>query len=155
MNIHSGAVCWICLEGGPDEKGKPIVRDCACRGNDAGFAHTSCIIKYAEQKCLQAVDAEGFLAPWGKCPNCDQSYQNELLIQLSDAFVSYAKRKYEYPGNHLPDKIKVMEALRHQIQSNRSGMLGKETRSAVITVRRTIQNLIHKLLKMVDQTKKN
>ena len=56
MNVHSGAVCWICLDGGVDDMGKPIVRDCACRGSDAGFAHASCIIKYAKQKSEHAVD---------------------------------------------------------------------------------------------------
>ena len=81
MNISSGAAaCWICLEEGPDEKGKPLIRDCACHGNDAGFAHKSCIIKCAAQKCKLATDSDGFVIPWEKCPNCNQNYQNHLAI---------------------------------------------------------------------------
>ena len=25
--------CWVCLDGGNDEEGNPLVRDCSCRGN--------------------------------------------------------------------------------------------------------------------------
>ena len=65
--MSGAAVCWICLDGGADDTGKPLVRDCACRGNDAGFAHMACIIKYAEKKSEQAsIDTYGFLAPVGK-----------------------------------------------------------------------------------------
>lgn len=71
-------------------------------------------------------------------------------MEFSDAlFVSHAKRKYKYPRNHLTDKIKVMQALRLQIQSYRCGALAQEKKGA----RQTVQNLIHKLKKMVDQTK--
>ena len=100
--MSGAAVCWICLDGGADDTGKPIVRDCACRGNDAGFAHTSCIIKYAEKKCEQvSIDSQifEFTAPWEICPNCNQSYQNDLSVHIADAFVSFAKRSYGYPGN--------------------------------------------------------
>jgi hypothetical protein len=121
MNIHSGAVCWICLEGGgADDAGKPIVRDCACRGSDAGFAHMSCIIGYAEQKSAQATLSSELITPWKNCPICKKSYQNDLAIFLAEAFVSFAERKYDYPGNTLSDKILVMEALKLQILSIRS-----------------------------------
>ena len=72
MNNHSGAACWICLEGGADDAGKPIVRDCACRGSDAGFAHASCIVKYAEQNSAQAIQdvLDKFVMPWRFCPIC-------------------------------------------------------------------------------------
>ncbi len=50
--------CYICLDEGPDEAGKPLVRDCSCRGDTAGFAHLSCIIEYAEQKSKQAADSD-------------------------------------------------------------------------------------------------
>jgi hypothetical protein len=120
MNIHSGAaVCWICLEGGADDSGKTIARDCACRGNDAGFAHTSCIIKYAQKKSEQAINPEEFIAPWEKCPICRQDYQNDLRIQIANAFVSFTEGTYGHPGNSLVDKMRVMEALRLQIQSKK------------------------------------
>jgi hypothetical protein len=148
MNIHSGAACWICLEGGPDEKGKPIVRDCACRGNDAGFAHTSCIIKYAQKKSKQAKNRNEFSIAWEKCPNCLQCYQNDLACHLGDVFVSYSKKTYGYPGNDLDDKTKVLEALRIRIQTRKNAMDqgGKGAESEVETI-------IHELLEMVDQAK--
>ncbi len=45
-----GATCYICLDGGPDEKGKPLARDCSCRGDSNGFFHMSCFIEYAKEK---------------------------------------------------------------------------------------------------------
>ena len=56
MEFSDVASCYICLDEGPDEAGKPLVRDCSCRGDTAGFAHLSCIIEYAEQKSKQAAD---------------------------------------------------------------------------------------------------
>jgi hypothetical protein len=58
MAVPGGASCYICLDEGPDEAGKPLVRDCSCRGDTAGFAHLSCIIEYADQKSKQAADAD-------------------------------------------------------------------------------------------------
>jgi hypothetical protein len=34
----------LSLDDGLDEVGKPLVRDCSCRGDTAGFAHLSCTI---------------------------------------------------------------------------------------------------------------
>ena len=120
MNIHSGAVCWICLEGGADDAGKPIVRDCACRGSDAGFAHVSCIIKYAEQKSVQVQAEPDFLVnfdmPWKDCSICKQEYQNDLALHLAEAFVSFAERTYDYPGSYLTDKMKIMKALMNSVR---------------------------------------
>jgi hypothetical protein len=148
--MSGAAVCWICLEGGVDDTGKPIVRDCACRGDDAGFAHMSCIIKYAKKRSERAsIDTYEFLAPWETCPTCLQSYQNDLAVHIADAFVSFAEKSYGYPGNHLFEKVKVMEALRLQIGSNLSAASGREMMDA----KDKIENLIHKLLAMVDQAK--
>ena len=93
-----------------------------------GDAHRSrlclshCIIKYAQKKCEQTSieDVSEFIAPWETCPNCLQNYQNDLAVYIADAFVSFAKKEYGYPGNQLDDKMKFMEALRLQIQTNLS-----------------------------------
>jgi hypothetical protein len=50
------AVCYLCLDGGLDEAGQTLRRDCACRGTDAGFVHLSCLTGYAESKSKQARD---------------------------------------------------------------------------------------------------
>jgi E3 ubiquitin-protein ligase DOA10 len=53
--VPVGAACYFCLGEEADEEGKqPLVRDCSYRGGSAGFAHRSCLVKYAEQKCKQA-----------------------------------------------------------------------------------------------------
>jgi hypothetical protein len=58
--------------------------------------------------------------------------KNDLAVHSADAFVSFAKKTYDYPGNQLEDKTKVMLALRQQIG---------ETKDA----KDMIENLIHKL----------
>ena len=66
----------------------------SCRGDSEGFAHASCLVNYAEQKCEQAneVDCgEAFIEPWYKCNNCKQPFQGQLSIDLSYAFVSFAE----------------------------------------------------------------
>jgi len=158
-HTHSGAVCWICLEGGggtDDTTGRePLVRDCACRGSDAGFGHLSCIIKYAEQKCEQATQLFGeFVSPWAICPICKKGYQNDLAILLSEAFVTYVERTYDHPGNDLVDKVKVMEALTLQITSNRNNM-NITSPSEVISKFRMIDVLVHKLLNIVNRARED
>ena len=48
---HGEAICYLCLDDVFDEEGKPPVWGCSCRWDSAGFAHLSCLTKYAEQKC--------------------------------------------------------------------------------------------------------
>jgi E3 ubiquitin-protein ligase DOA10 len=59
--VPGGAACYFCLGEEADEEGKPLVRDCSCRGDSAGFAHFSCLTTYAEQKCKVA---DVFSEPW-------------------------------------------------------------------------------------------
>jgi hypothetical protein len=75
------AVCYLCLDGGADESGQPLRRDCACRGTDAGFVHLSCLTNYAAAKSEQARGMQEFRVPWRECPGCHQYYQNELGIE--------------------------------------------------------------------------
>jgi len=94
---HDGAVCYLCLDGGVDESGQPLRRDCACRGTDAGFVHLSCLADYAETKSKQARTMKEFVTPWIDCPSCHQEYQNELSIDIATEFVSFVRR--QYPDN--------------------------------------------------------
>lgn len=96
------AVCYICLEEeGADTKGEvenPLVRDCSCRGA-AGFAHLPCIIQYAKEKSKQANDMSpaaltAFSVPWQTCPNCKQPYKNKLSLNLTSAFILFAKEAF-------------------------------------------------------------
>jgi hypothetical protein len=71
------ASCWICLDDEADQYGKPPVRDCSCRGDDAGFSHVSCLVEYARRKSMEVDDDPmDFIVPWTNCPNCKQGYQH-------------------------------------------------------------------------------
>ena len=153
-----------------------MVRDCSCRGDGAGFAHLSCIVKYAEQKCKQTANTGGelpmhrFSEPWDDCPNCKQPFKNQLSLDLSSAFVSFAEATFGYPGNNPMDKIKVMTALRSRIAKYADVKRDNMFREAGPTTRWSQNNvdsnrnraqtteckmLFAKLLLVVDQMKKD
>jgi hypothetical protein len=80
-----------------DDAGNPTVRDCSCRGSDAGFAHISCIVEYATRKSLENrnyISIQDFQAPWFECPNCNQSYHGPLRDELSGKFKEFAENQY-------------------------------------------------------------
>ena len=108
-------IMLLCLEEGLDQMGKPLVSDCSIRGEMAGFAHLSCIGKYAKKTCKQAADGNlsAFADPWDNFSNCKQTYQNQLLLDLSSAFVSYVEECY--PGDREWDKVRVMTDLLSQV----------------------------------------
>jgi hypothetical protein len=91
------AVCYLCLDAGPDESGLPLQRDCSCRGTDAGFVHLSCLAEYAASKSKQACDMDEFCIPWIVCCSCNQTYQNQFRIDIASEFVSFVRQ--QYPGN--------------------------------------------------------
>jgi len=144
--IPDGAACYFCLGEEEDEEGKPLVRDCSCRGDSAGFAHLSCLTKYAEQKCKQASDGAviDFREPWQTCNNCKQQFQGQLSLDMASAFVSFAETTYGHPDNNKWDKMKIMESLRLKL-----------ARLSVADKPRIEKSeLVNSLLAMVDQTKK-
>ncbi len=115
MAVPNGASCYICLDEGPDAGGKSLVRDCSCRGDAMGFAHLSCIVKYAEQKSEQAAGLPppwAFAEPWRMCPNCKQPYTSKLSLDVSSSLVRFVEAAYTYPRNGEWDKMKVLAALR-------------------------------------------
>ena len=157
MAVPGGASCYICLDEGPDEAGNPLVRDCSCRGDTAGFAHLSCIVEYAEQNFQQAADSDltGFSTPWVKCNNCKQPFQNQLVLDLSSAFISFVEEAYDFSGNGMCDKVKVMDALRHKIERLIQVVCSDSPREDKGTLKVECEMLIKKLLSMIDQTKKD
>mmetsp|Transcript_24833 Transcript_24833/g.49651 ORF Transcript_24833/g.49651 Transcript_24833/m.49651 type:complete len:387 (+) Transcript_24833:115-1275(+) len=89
--------CWLCLEEGSDTSGKPLIRNCSCRGT-SGYAHISCIVHYAEHKGRQGYGSSNHnfnnVCRYFKfCPNCNQEYQNDVQCDLSKAMVSFVERK--------------------------------------------------------------
>jgi len=99
----SSPSCWICLCDEPDDDGKSPVRDCSCRGDTgAGYAHLSCLVKYAQTKSRessnnQSMSNDHFMnklfEAWQRCPNCEQKYQHQLALDLADSLVSFVKGK--------------------------------------------------------------
>ena len=79
MTVHPHVGFVICLCDEPDDNGKLPVRDCSCRGDSAGYAHLSCLVKYAQTKSTEISNkspaignVEDFFKAWKKCPNCDK-----------------------------------------------------------------------------------
>ncbi|KAL7524752.1 hypothetical protein ACHAWF_001066, partial [Thalassiosira exigua] len=93
----------ICLDGDADDERKPIVRDCSCRGDDAGYAHLSCLVHYAETKTkeslLQQRDLMDIMELWETCPNCHQKYQRQVALDMAKSFISVIDEKF--PGGHI------------------------------------------------------
>ena len=144
--IPDGAACFFCLEERGDDEGNSLVRDCSCRGN-SGFAHLPCLIEFAEQKCRAAGDGDSpsFREPWQKCHNCKQPFQNQLLIDLASAFVSFAEATYGHDGNNKWEKMKVIDSLHSKIYA-----LNK-----LLDTNDDKKDLINQLLDTVTQTKQD
>jgi hypothetical protein len=88
--------CWLCHDDGPDTSGKPMVRDCSCRGS-TGFAHISCIINYAEHQGKKALEVHNCFVDqvtkaFDVCSNCEQEYQGHVGYQLKKAAVDFAEK---------------------------------------------------------------
>jgi len=152
MAIPDGAVCYFCLGEEGDEEGKPLVRDCSCRGDSAGFAHSSCLVTYAEQKCKQADDGDiqSFAEPWRFCTNCKQMFEGQLSVDLASAFASFAEATYSHPGSISKwDKLKVLVARRVKIEVTQKIFMYNG-----IGDKDAINNQLNELLSIVDQTKK-
>jgi len=154
MTIPDGAACYFCLGEEEDEEGKPLVRNCSCRGDSAGFAHLSCLTKYSEQKCKQAVEGDmgAFSNPWRFCNNCKQPFQGQLSIDMASAFFSFAESTYGHPDSSKWDKLKVIDSLRSKIMAP-SDMYGTDTTNEAVKVDMTL--LINQLLDTIKQTKKD
>jgi len=97
--------CWICLMSGFDKFGKPIRRDCSCRGTDSGYAHTSCLIQFMTSKTHTFIENSNTSSRlydygelnslWTLCQYCKQPHQNKLAVEVSCAFVSLVDQSYE------------------------------------------------------------
>jgi hypothetical protein len=127
----------------------PLVRDCSCRGDSAGFAHLSCLVSYAEQKSKQADEGDiaAFAEPWKVCNNCKQLFQGQMAIDLSSAFASFTAATHDHAGNSMWDILKVLFSLQHKIL-----MLAMHGNEAVRTERTM---LINSMLSIINQTKRD
>lgn len=70
-----GPLCWVCAEGSSRTRSRKLVRGCACRGTDAGFAHLSCLVQAARH------DEDR----WQVCPTCQQDFTGHVRLGLARA----------------------------------------------------------------------
>ena len=78
-----------------------------------------------------------------------------MALDLSSAFVSFAEKAYNFPGNGKWDKVKAMTGLRSKIQMLLNVVCSNSSREDKGTLKVECETLIKKLLSMVDQTKKD
>ena len=101
MKIDSAKpTCWICFDDEQSEK-NPIVRECACRGDDNGYVHTKCLAKLAITKAANSLDhREGIddQNPFTRCITCKQEFKKG-----SWSFSALASGLFSAFGNN--DKI--------------------------------------------------
>jgi hypothetical protein len=77
----------------------PLVRDCSCRGS-SGFAHLSCIVRYAESDGRNSFQRTGNIGTaFQECPNCKQEFQNDVRYFLERARVLFVER--EFNNDHM------------------------------------------------------
>ena len=108
-NIAGAVLCYTCHEPGPDAGGEPLRRDCACRGEDAGFAHLSCLAVYATNMSRDAETLSGFVRAWKRCSICTGCFRNEFAREMATEFGEFVER--EYPGDTLNDTRRRILAL--------------------------------------------
>jgi len=111
--------CWICLCDEPDDTGLLPVRDCSCRGDSAGYAHLSCLVKYAQTKSTEILDnpnSRNLLGVWRTCPNCEQKYQHDLALDLANSLVLFVEKMY--PAFNTPIAyLSMIAALQTKIEA--------------------------------------
>ena len=114
------ASCWLCLEEGPDDSGKPLVRDCSCRGS-SGVAHVSCIIKYSKSESRRIYETgdpvKSCIMPFCYCPNCKQLYQNDLRKTLAKVGVEFVENELDVDGNGNPNEFLHMHFMMNQMST--------------------------------------
>ena len=111
------AACWICLGEGNDTDGQ-LRRACSCRGESAGFAHFSCLVDYAWQKCKAVPDHRtgDFSTPWVYCSNCEQPFMSTLALDMANEFVSFVETTYS-GSSSMWNKLRVLLAMLTKLQA--------------------------------------
>jgi len=123
----TGAACWICLEEEPDKTGGRLMRNCACRGETAGYAHISCLADYADRRSSEIAWNEEASKkyecelPWRECPHCRQYYTGDVMIAMADMFVEKTKHLPVKDGRRL--QALLMEANARLVERDASSAL--------------------------------
>eukprot|EP00985_Skeletonema_marinoi_P023699 scaffold15916_cov67-Skeletonema_marinoi.AAC.3 len=133
--------CWLCLEEEGEEGNEgykeSLVRDCSCRGT-SGFAHLSCIVKYAKSEGKRLYEREGpsaCMGPFKTCPNCKQYYQNDVHKALAKAFVDFVEEGFEDKKNCFNHYNIYAHALMIQLAAMDGENVGEKTGGEEITTK--------------------
>ncbi len=100
MNIHVMKQCvGFVLKGWSDDTGKPLIGDCTCQGNDAGFAQISCIIKYIQRKRVLKPKTRMILLLHGHNVPTACGFITMTLQSIYQLHFLYTMECYGYTGN--------------------------------------------------------
>lgn len=154
------AVCWICLGEANDTDGQ-LRRACSCRGESAGFAHFSCLVDYARQKCKAVPDHRtgDFPTPWVFCCNCEQQFNNTLALDMANVFVSFVETTYS--GSSKWDKLKMLHAMLTKLLATNNLLVDLEEGSVNLSadddsiIREDGKKLITKYSALIDAAKQD
>ena len=155
------AACWICLGEGNDTDGQ-LRRACSCRGESAGFAHFSCLVDYAWQKCKAVPDHRtgDFSTPWVYCSNCEQPFMSTLALDMANEFVSFVETTYS-GSSSMWNKLRVLLAMLTKLQATCNTLFYLAGDGVDISadddsrIREDGKNLITKFSALIDAAKQD
>ena len=90
----------------------------------AGYAHISCLINYATKQSDKVAETQTttnitgpheFVNAWSKCTKCNQPYQHDLAIQLSNALLKFINNKYS--NKSYWNQVRLIEALQVKLNA--------------------------------------
>eukprot|EP00562_Extubocellulus_spinifer_P031705 CAMPEP_0178720764 /NCGR_PEP_ID=MMETSP0699-20121125/23923_1 /TAXON_ID=265572 /ORGANISM="Extubocellulus spinifer, Strain CCMP396" /LENGTH=443 /DNA_ID=CAMNT_0020371271 /DNA_START=45 /DNA_END=1376 /DNA_ORIENTATION=- len=105
------ASCWICLEG-ENRKDGQLSRNCACRGESAGYVHIPCIVQYIERKANEASQTKKECTELSICPNCKQPYRGAFALDVAGAYADATKGMAENDTRRVTARLTFAMRLR-------------------------------------------
>jgi hypothetical protein len=126
-------------------------------------------------KCKQAAAKPSFPAPWGPCPdlmtfaepwticpNCKQSYQQQVAIDLSSSFVTFTEMMATASINVYWNNMAIMTALKSNSEAYLNAIKDNNDLLKIIVEKSNqtagkvkCEMLLTRMLSMVDQMKKD
>ena len=105
------ATCWICLEGKNKQNGQ-LSRNCACRGESAGYVHIPCIVQYIERKANEASQTKKDCTELSVCPNCREPYRGAFALDVARAYADATNGMAENDPRRVTARLTVAMRLR-------------------------------------------
>lgn len=101
--------CWICFDNELSNK-NPIVRECACRGEENGFVHVNCLVQLAISKTENKKGiADDDINPFDHCITCKQPFNSNSGSHAALAKACYRIHSDDPIGSYWgPYSVKMM-----------------------------------------------